>query len=504
MANSTQELAFKEKAGYALSDVATNFFFQSMLLYQTRFYTDTVGLSAVAVGSMFLVLRLADAVFDPVIGALADRTQTRWGKFRPWLLWTAIPYGLFFWLVYVTPNVGLHGKLIYAYFTYSLVMMMYSANNTPYAALMGVMTPDSSERSSITSYRFVGAMIGQLIIQALALPLVAKLGQGNSARGWSMTMAIFGALIVVLNLIAFASTRERVLPAPGQRSPLRADLKDVLTCRPWIVMFILMLLIFVMFSVRGSSLNYLFAYYLDQSALKAFLGHVGLASMGSGPVTGWRSALNGFGLLVKPDLSNAAAVGFSLFFFFNSTIQIIGIIFAKPLADRFGKKPVFIAGMSLSIIATALVFFVTPTSITPLFVLGILWPLGWGFTVPLLWVMVADVADFSEWKNSRRATGFMFAGIIFALKAGMSLGGALSAWVIAAYGYVPNVVQTKHALLGIRLDASICPTVALLLGLVCVVIYPIGTKLNVRIHDELAERRKQYAAQNAIGAAPQP
>lgn len=498
MADSTQKLAFREKAGYAFGDVATNFFFQSMILYQTRFYTDTVGISAVAVGSMFLVLRLADAVFDPVIGALSDRTQTRWGKFRPWILCTAIPFGLIFWLVYVTPDFGPHGKLVYAYITYTLVMMLYSASNTPYSALMGVMTPDSSERSSIASYRFVGALIGQFIIQALPLPLVAKLGHGNSARGWAMTMAIFGALIVIFNLIAFASTRERVQPAPGQRSSLRADLKDVFTCRPWILMFVLTLLVFTMLVVRGSSSNYFFAYYLDQHQLQAFLGKVGLAGAGTGSVTGWRSVLNALGLLVNPDGSNAAAVGLSLFFVLGSLIQIVGIVFSKPLADRFGKKAVFIAGMSVTTIATALVFLVGPASISLMFGLSVLWALGWGPTVPLLWVMIADAADFSEWKNSRRAIGFMYAGILFALKAGLSLGGALSAWVIHAYGYVPNVAQTEHALLGIRLGASIYPTIALVLGLVCLAIYPIGKKLNLRIQDELTERRKQYAA--PIGA----
>jgi len=182
-----------------------------------------------------------------------------------------------------------------------------------------------------------------------------------------------------------------------------------------------------------------------------------------------------------------------LFFVVGSVIQIVGIIFSKPLADRFGKKAVFIAGMAVTTIATVLVFFVTPTSMTMLIVLGLLWPIGWGPTVPLLWVMIADVADFSEWKNSRRATGFMYAGILFALKAGLSLGGALSAWVIAAYGYVPNVVQTPRALLGIRLGASIYPAVALCFGIVCLVIYPIGKALNIRIQDELTERRQKYA-----------
>jgi Na+/melibiose symporter-like transporter len=497
MTDSSQRLSVKEKIGYSLGDVATNFFFQSMILYQTRFYTDTAGLSAVAVGSMFLVLRLADAVFDPIIGALSDRTQTRWGKFRPWILFTAVPFGLIFWLVYVTPNIGAQGKLIYAYLTYTLVMVLYSANNTPYSALMGVMTPDVSERSSIASYRFVGALIGQFIIQALPLPLVAKLGKGDSARGWAITMAIFGAIIIVLNLITFATTRERVQPLPGQKSSLRADLKNVFSCSPWIVMFVLTLLVFTMLVVRGSSSNYFFAYYLDPQQLRAFLSNVGLAST-AGSATVWQSVLNSLGLLVNPDGSNAAAVGLSLFFVIGSLIQIVGIIFSKPLADRFGKKAVFMVGMSVTTIATALVFFVGPTSIGLMFGLSVLWALGWGPTIPLLWVMIADVADYSEWQTSRRATGFMYAGILFALKAGLSLGGALSAWVINAYGYVPNVVQTERALLGIRLGASLYPAAALVLGVVCLAIYPIGKKLNLRIQDELVERRKQYAVQTAV------
>lgn len=497
MAVNTPKVPAKEKIGYACGDIATNFFFQSMILYQTRFYTDTAGLSAVAVGTMFLVLRIADAFFDPMIGALSDRTRTRWGKFRPWILWTAVPFGLIFWLVYVTPNVGPQGKLIYAYLTYTLVMMLYSANNTPYSALMGVMSPDVSERNSIASFRFVGALIGQLVIQALPLPLVAKLGHGDSAKGWAMTMAIFGGIIIVLNLIAFGSTKERVQPAPGEKHPVRDDLKDVFTCRPWIVLFILTLLVFTMLVVRGSSSNYFFAYYLDQNSIKAFLDKIGLAGIGAGTVTGWRSILDALGLLVKPDGSNAAAVGLSLFFVLGSIVQIVGIIFSKPLADRFGNKAVFIAGVAVTTAATALVFFVGPTAIGWMFILSILWAIGWGPTVPLLWVMIADVADYSEWKTSRRAIGFMYAGILFALKFGLSLGGALSAWVIAAYGYVPNVAQTERALLGIRLGASLYPAAALVLVLVCLALYPIGKNFNLRIQAELAERRKGYSSSPA-------
>ncbi len=493
MSASTHKLSVKEKIGYSLGDVATNFFFSSMILYQTRFYTDTVGLSAIAVGTMFLVLRLGDAVFDPIIGALADRTTTRWGKFRPWILWTALPFGAVFWLVYTTPDVGPQGKLIFAYVTYTLLMMLYSANNTPYSALMGVMSPDASERTSVASYRFVAALIGQFSVQALVLPLVDKFGGGNSAHGWAITMGIFGSLIVLLNLGTFSLTRERVTPDPRQKSSLKEDLKDVFTCKPWLIMFILTLLIFTTLVLRGSSLNYFFNYYLDKGAVTAFLDKVGLASIGTGEVSGWKLILDQFGLLVKPDHSNASSVGLSFFFVMGSLIQIIGIMCSKPLAERFGKKAVFITGMSVTTIATACVFLVGPTSMGLMTVFSILWPLGWGPTVPLLWVMIADVADYSEWKTNRRAIAFMYAGILFALKAGLGLGGALSGWLIAAYGYVPNVAQSEHALLGIRLSASLFAALPFVLGIVCLIIYPIGKELNLRIQAELAERRKKFA-----------
>jgi GPH family glycoside/pentoside/hexuronide:cation symporter len=483
-----------EKVGYSVGDVATNFFFMSMVLYQTRFYTDTMGLSAVAVGTMFLMVRGADAIFDPVVGLLSDRTNTRWGKFRPWILWTAVPFGLVFWLVYRAPDLSPNGKLIYAAVTYVTLMALYSANNTPYSALTGVMTPDSSERSSISTHRFVAALIGQFIIQALTLPLVDKLGHGDSAKGWSMTMGIFGAIMVCLFLVTFFTTRERVLPDPKQKTSLKGDLRDLITCGPWVLMFLLTLCAFTTIVLRGSSLNYYFAYYLDQQKLKEFLGSVGLASISTGDMSWWKSALDSLGLIAKPDGSNAASVALSFFFMTGSVVQIIGILASRPLADRFGKKAVFIGGMSLATFATAAIIVVPPGSIMLLFVLGTLWPLGWGPTVPLLWVMIADVVDYSEWKTSRRATGLTYAGILFALKAGLGLGGALSAWIIGAYGYVPNVAQTEHSLYGIRMSATIYSAVPFALGLICLAMYPIGKSLGLKIEADLAERRAKYAA----------
>jgi len=495
MSASAHIIPVREKIGYALGDVATNFFFQSMILYQTRFYTDTVGLSAAAVGWMFLILRLADAFVDPIVGALADRTNTRWGKFRPWILWTAVPFGVSFWLVYVTPNVGMTGKLIYAYVTYVLVMMFYSANNTPYSALMGVMTPDISERANIARYRFVAALIGQFIIQALALPLVDKFGRGDSAKGWATTMAIFGAGIVVCSFVVFLTTRERVVPPPEQKPSLKEDVKNVVSCKPWLAMFILVLVSFTMLVVRGSSMNYFFTYYMDPTAIRSFLDNFGLsAATAAGDVSGWRTVLNALGLQILPDASNASAVGQSFFFVVGSIIQIICILFSKPLADRFGKKTVFIVGFLVTICATIAMYFVPPTNMSAVFWLSIIWGLGWGPTVPLLWVMIADVADYSEWETGRRATGFMYAGILFALKAGLGLGGALAGWIVGAYGYVANQAQTEHALLGIRLGASLYSAIPILIGLVCIVLYPISKKLNLQIQQDLEARRLKQAS----------
>ncbi len=491
MSTLSPAISVREKIGYALGDVATNFFFQAMILYQQKYYTDTVGIAPAVVGTMFLVVRLLDAVADPIIGALSDRTKTRWGKFRPWVLWTAIPFGAIFWLSYVVPNVGPQGKIIYAYVTYVLLMMLYSANNTPYAALMGVMTPNVSERTNIARYRFFAAVFGQFLIQTFALPLVDVFGKGNDARGWAITMAIFGTGIVVANFIVFATTRERVLPNPEQKPSLAEDLKSVFGCKPWIAMFVLTLAYFTMLVLRGTSLNYMFTYYLDAGAIRAFLGKVGLAASAG---TESQGLLDYMGLRVRPDASNAVAVGFSFFQVLGSVVQLIGIPFSKPLCDRFGKKAVFITCLSITTLATAGVFFVSPTDMTSMFWLTVLWSAAWGPQVPLLWVMIADAADFSEWKTSRRATGFMYAGILFALKAGLGLGGAIAGWIMGAYGYVANTAQTPHALLGIRLGAAIFP--AALIGgcLLCLFVYPIGKALNLQIQNELEERRKKFTA----------
>jgi GPH family glycoside/pentoside/hexuronide:cation symporter len=455
MADSNQKLGVKEKVGYALGDTAANFIFQTMIMFQLVFYTDTFGIAAASAGTLFLVVRFWDAIFDPVMGVVADNTNTRWGKFRPWILWTAVPFGIMGFLTFITPSFGSQGKLIYAYVTYIVLMMVYSANNLPYSALSGVMTGDLGERTSLSSYRFVFAMLAQLIIQGLALPMVHYFGQGNSARGYQFTMGIFSALAVVLFLITFAATRERIQPPPGQKSSISQHFADLLQNRPWQAMFALTVILFITLSMRGSVVLYYFKYYVGRENL------------------------------------------FSYFNVAGTICTIIGIFFSKPLATRFGKRNVFIGGLLGTVLFTAVFVLLPPMAILWIFTSEMLRQFVYGFTIPLLWAMMADVADYSEWKTERRATGIVFSAIVFGLKAGLGFGGAIAGYVLSMYGYVPNVAQSAGALQGIKLTMSLFPAATFALCAACLFFYRINKQTEIQMADALAERRKQYAGANA-------
>ena len=451
MATNDQRLTVREKLGYGLGDTAANFIFQTMVMFQLAFYTDTFGITAAAAGTLLMVVRVWDAVFDPIMGVIADRTNTRWGKFRPWVLWTAVPFGIMGFLTFVTPDFSPSGKLIYAYVTYIVLMMVYSANNLPYSALSGVMTGDMAERTSLSSYRFIFMSIAQLIIQGLALPMVLYFGKGNNAVGYQTTMAIFSALAVVFFFITFASTKERIQPPPGQKAPVRQHFADLTRNGPWLVMFILTLVLFITLSMRGSVVLYYFTYYVGRQSL------------------------------------------FSAFNVLGTSATIVGILFSKSLAMRFGKREVFGWGLAGTAVFTAVFFFLPPTAITAMFAAEMLRQLVYGFTIPLLWAMMADVADFSEWKNNRRATGIVFSAIVFALKAGLGFGGAITGFVLASYGYVPNVAQSAATLDGIRYTMSIFPAVTFAICAICLLFYAIDKKCEDQMAGELAERRKGYA-----------
>jgi glycoside/pentoside/hexuronide:cation symporter, GPH family len=494
MAAYKQQLSFFEKAGYSLGDAAAAFVFQTMIYFQLSFYTDTMGISAAAAGSLLLVGRLWDAFFDPMMGTMADRTNTRWGKFRPWILWTSVPWGIAMILAYTNPGFGATGTILYACLTNIFLMTLYSANNTPYSALAGVMTGDVNERTSLSSYRFVAAMIAQLIVVGFTLPLVAKFGQGNNAKGWQMTMGLWAVVCVVLFVITFLSARERILPDPRQKSSPKEDFGGLLKNGPWKAMFILTLAHFMMLAMRGGTLFYYFQYYISQPRLFDFLQGLGLTQTAVGSSGGvFHSLLQTFGLVVDANKTNVASVGFSLLNMSSQVVTVIGVLCSTALSIRFGKKTVAIVGFSLTTIFMASFILLPADAIGATFVLEYIRALTYAPTIPLIWAMFADVADFAEWKTGRRTTGVIFATILFGLKTGLSLGGATAGWLLSGYGYRPNAVQTPHALEGIRMTISIYPSILFLIVIVCLIVYKIGKTLNLQIQDELAERRKKFA-----------
>lgn len=485
----SQKVSFKEKVGYSLGDGSANLIFQMMMMFQLFFYTDVFGIKATAAGMILLFARFFDAFVDPLVGILSDRTNTKWGKYRPWLIWTAVPFAVFFVLAFTTPDLSERGKIIYAGITYTLLMSIYSFNNTPYSSLGGVMTSDIKERTSISSIRFVTATIATFVVQGLTLPLVTKFGGSTtSSSGWLWTITLFAVVGLVLMIITFFSTKERIAPPPNQKTSIKQDFKDILSSRPWLAMFILTLFLFTTLAMWGSSMSYYFNYVVDKDALFAFLGNMGLT--GNVDELGfWGKVLDAFGLIVY-DAENVFAVGFSLFNMTGSIIQLVGVILLSGfLSGIFGKRNVFIICLVLTAIFTGMFYVVSPDNINGIFIINILKSLSYAPTVPLLWAMMGDVADHSEWVNHRRATGFVFAGIVFALKTGLGLGGAICGGIIDSFGFVANTVQSSVAIEGIRLTSGIIPAITFFVGAMTLLFYPISKRKNEQIQAELTERR---------------
>lgn len=490
MKSSSQKVSLGEKIGYSLGDGSANLIFQMMMMFQLFFYTDVFGIKATAAGMILLVARIFDAFVDPLVGILSDRTNTRWGKYRPWILWTAIPFALFFVLAFTTPDLSERGKIIYAGITYTLLMSIYSFNNTPYSSLGGVMTSDIKERTSISSVRFVTATIATFIVQGLTLPLVSKFGHGDAQKGWLITISLFAVIVVALLVITFFTAKERITPPANQKNSIKQDFKDIVNNAPWKAMFILTLFLFTTLALWGSSMSYYFNYFVDKTALFNFLQHFGLVNVDGDTYGAIHKFLDAFGLIALPDHSNVFAVGFSLFNMTGQIVTLLGVIFLSGyLSNIFGKRNVFILCLALTGVFTILFYLVDSTNVELIFVINLLKSMAYAPTIPLLWAMMGDVADHSEWVNHRRATGFVFAGIVFALKAGLGLGGAICGSIVDAFGFVPNTVQTESAIVGIKLTSSVIPAITFFIGVVALFFYPISKKMNEKIQLELADRR---------------
>jgi GPH family glycoside/pentoside/hexuronide:cation symporter len=460
--NAIVKLSIKEKIGYSFGDTASNLFFQVFILFLPIFYTDVFGLPAAAMGTMFLVTRIWDAINDPIMGMIADRTNTRWGKFRPYLVWLALPYGVLGVLMFTTPDFGVTGKLIYAYITYTFMMMIYTAINVPYSALMGVITSNSLERTGLSSYRFVGAFIGGIIIQASTMSLVKYFGNGNEATGWQWAMSCLSALAVVLFLLTFFSTKERVHPPKEQKSNFKQDLKDLFSNKPWLLIAGATVFQLTFIVMRNSSIPYYFKYYvLDQQ-------------------------LNLFGNII-----NLSYEGFtSSFLLVGSAAMITGVILTKWFSKILDKKNTYAGFLAGSAILSGLFYFVQPHNVILIYTFNIVISFLLGPVAVLQWAIYTDTADYAEWKFKRRATALIMAASLFALKLGVTFGGAIVGWVLAYYGFTANQPQTPETLGGIVLLISVFPAIAGIVGGALMVIYPLTNKMMITIEEELTARRK--------------
>jgi glycoside/pentoside/hexuronide:cation symporter, GPH family len=486
MGASSHKISVIEKIGYSLGDLSANLIFQTLMTFLAFFYTDVYKIAPVAASAIIFAGGMVGAFANPVMGIIADRTNTRWGKFRPWILWTAVPFGIMALLAFSTPNFSDSGKFAYALVTYILLVLVYSANNLPYAALSGVMTGDMAERNSISSYRFTAVMVAQFIVQVLLLPLVLILGDGDRTVGFEKTMGIFAIVGIVFFLITFLTTRERIIPKPEQKSSIRQDLGDLTRNKPWVAVLIVTVFLFITLSLRGGSLVYYFENYLSEPDLAAFLSNVGF----NGFIDSLNNVLTSIGFIGFQWPEDAATSGFSLFNAGGIICMIIGISFSKRLADRFGKRDVFGVALFISAMAVFAFLFFPPHAIGLVFVFQLFHGFFYGLTIPLLWAMIADVADYSEWKNNRRATAIVFSAMIFGLKAGLSIGGALVAGILASFGYDEQLmVQSADTIRGIKFAVSVFPTVTFMIAVACLLFYEINKKMEGQIEKDLVERR---------------
>ena len=476
MTTISQKLSVKEKVGYALGDLAANLVFQTLMTYLAYFYTDIYGLESNHASAIILTVGLIAAFgFNPIIGAIADRTNSKIGKFRPWILWTAIPLGVTAILAFTTPDFEYKGKVIYAVITYTLLLLLYSANNLPYSALSGVITGDMGERNSISSYRFVAVMFAQFFVQVFMLPIIETAGGGDKAVGIELVMTWLAIIGTVMLLITFFTTKERIIPKPEQKSSLKEDLGDLFKNKPWVIMLILTTLVFVTLAMKGGSYVYYFNNFVDEKELTSFISPIleFLSSIG----------VNFFG-------ENPLSAGFGLFNAGGIIFMMVGIGFSKKLADKYGKRDVFKTFLFVSTLFIIFFYFFSPESVELIFLSQILHGFFYGITIPLLWAMIADVADYSEWKNNRRATAIIFSAMMVGLKGGLSIGSALVAWVLGLYNYVPKAEsQVESAIHGTKMLISIFPAIPFLVGFGLLFFYEIDKKMELKIEKELNERR---------------
>jgi len=458
------KISLKEKIGYGLGDAASSMFWKIFSMYLLFFYTDVFGLAPAVVGTMFLITRIWDSCFDPIVGILADRTKSKWGKFRPYLLWVAIPFAVIGVLTFYTPDFDEKGKIIYAYVTYSLMMMIYSLINVPYASLLGVMSSDRKERNTLSSYRMVFAFGGSLLALWLIEPLVNYFGGNlNSKTGWLATIAVFGLITTVFFWACFAFTKERIKPIADEQNNLKEDLKDLWKNKPWWILLGAGIGALVFNSIRDGAAVYYFKYYVSSSVNFDF-------------------SLFGTDFHMTPT---------SIYLVLGQAANIIGVIAATPIANRIGKKKTFFGAMALAAILSLIFYLFGKEDIFLIMTFQVLISICAGCIFPLIWSMYADSADYSEWKQGRRATGLVFSASSMSQKFGWTIGGAGAGWLLGYYGFQANVEQTATAQNGIQLMLSILPAIAAGISVAFIAFYPLSEEKLQTIEQDLNQKRDQ-------------
>lgn len=463
--NITEKIKLKEKIGYGLGDAASSMFWKLFGMYLLFFYTDIFGINAAVVGTMFLITRIWDSLFDPIVGVISDRIETKWGKFRPFLLWVAIPFGILGVLTFTTPHFSDEGKIIYAYITYSLMMMIYSLINVPYASMLGVISADPKERTALSSYRMIFAFLGSILALILIEPLVNFFSNTGSVEnltlGWSMSAFVFALIAVIFFLCTFFWTKERVRPIKESGNSLKEDIGDLFGNKPWWILLGAGISALVFNSIRDGAAVFYFKYYAEVPDIFKF---------GS--------------------ISSAISIT-TIYLVLGQGANILGILFVTPISNHIGKKKTYLFAMLFASIFSVAFFFIGKEDIVLMLVLQVLISACAGSIFPLLWSMYADTADYSEWKTGRRATGLIFSSSSMSQKFGWSIGGALTGWLLAYYGFQANVVQSSQVQEGIRVMLSILPAVGTILSVVFISLYPLTENKLIEITSDLETKRNR-------------
>jgi len=454
--NRLAKLKWREKLGYGFGDAGFNFYWALIGGYLAAFYTDTLGLTAATAGTLIALTKIIDAFTDPAMGAIADRTNTKHGKFRPYLLYTGVPMALVSILAFTTPDLSYNGKVVWAFCTYSLMMVCYTVLSTPYSSLSGVMTSHIQERNVLFSVRFIFAFAASALIGLFTPKLIALLGENDPELGWQLTVALYGAIATAIFLVTFATTKERVSPPPQQKSKPIEDIKDLLGNKPWLILFALAMILMMTITLRGGSSFYYFKYYVNREDL-------------IGPYLFWQSIALGVGCCLTPILTK-----------------------------YIDKRKLLIYLMAAVAVLSGVYYFVPKDMIWAMFTLNILISLALGPKSPLTWSMYADAADYNEWKTGRRATAMTFSAATFSQKLGGALGSAGMLWLLAYIGYSANQAQSDASLEGINFLQTGAPGVFAAVAVAVVCFYSLSNAKLEIIQNDLVARSKDSNNDNII------